>query len=124
HDFIGFKVAKPLLQRAFQATYGIELKTLFIDLDLALGTYRRSISTLIPRLTRIAWQTTKTDLASRGVAERSAVVKDSTKMESPAAKPTGTREKFLFNLARADYDKEWGNQYQKPGFFSKVFSVL
>jgi hypothetical protein len=33
HDFIGFEVAKPLLQRAFEETYGIPLDSLFKDLD-------------------------------------------------------------------------------------------
>ena len=29
HDFIGFKVSKPLLERAFKETYGIELTSHF-----------------------------------------------------------------------------------------------
>jgi hypothetical protein len=33
HDFIGFEVSKPLLERAFLKTYGIELKDLFKSLD-------------------------------------------------------------------------------------------
>jgi hypothetical protein len=124
HDFIGFKVAKPLLERAFKETYGIELKSLFTDLDLALGTYRHSISSMIPRLTRIAWQSSKSDMAKRGVAQKPSVVRDSTAMESPKAAPAGTRAVFLFNLSKADYSKEWGDQYQKPGFFSKLFALL
>src|SRR5260370_39779463 len=31
HDFIGLEVAQPLLERAFQKTYGIELKELWPD---------------------------------------------------------------------------------------------
>jgi hypothetical protein len=48
HDFIGFQVSKDLLDRAFQKTYGLTLKDLFHTLDLSLGTYRYSVSTLIP----------------------------------------------------------------------------
>ena len=48
HDFIGFQVSKDLLNRAFLATYGIELKDVFKDLDLALGTYRRAVSSVLP----------------------------------------------------------------------------
>src|SRR6185295_12589329 len=51
HDFIGFKVASTLLERAFKETYGIELKSIFTSLDLALGTYRYSVGTIIPRMT-------------------------------------------------------------------------
>ena len=40
HDFIGFEVSKPLLERAFRDTYSLDLASLFTSLDLALGTYR------------------------------------------------------------------------------------
>src|SRR5579864_672664 len=46
HDFIGFQVAKPLLERAFQDTYSLEMAKLFSDEDLALGTYRFTVSKL------------------------------------------------------------------------------
>ena len=55
-DFIGFEVAKPLLARAFQATYALELDDLFLDTDLAIGSYRRAVSTTIPEVTRLAWE--------------------------------------------------------------------
>ena len=48
-DFIGFKVSKPLLERAFLQTYGIELKEIFMSVDLAIGTFRHTVSGLIPR---------------------------------------------------------------------------
>src|SRR6202163_3277729 len=54
-DFIGFQVSKDLLDRAFRKTYGLSLKDLFRTLDLALGTYRFSVSTLLPTLTKTAW---------------------------------------------------------------------
>src|SRR5215467_11631453 len=62
HDFIGFKVAKPLLEKAFQETYGIELTDVFGDLDLAIGTYRRSVSEIIPEMTRVALLSKRADL--------------------------------------------------------------
>jgi hypothetical protein len=104
HDFIGFKVSKPLLERAFKETYGIELPSIFTNLDLALGTYRYSVSTLIPTMTMVAWETKKGDIEKQT--------------------PGITRDKFLYNLSRADYHKEWGTQYKKPGFVAKVVSVL
>ena len=42
--FIGFEVAKPLLERAFRDTYGLEVKDLFFDTDLAIGTFRHGRS--------------------------------------------------------------------------------
>src|SRR5437588_2843611 len=48
HDFIGFEIAKPLLERAFQETYGLQLKDVLGDEDLAIGSFRRSVSKFIP----------------------------------------------------------------------------
>ena len=39
HSFIGFEVAKPLLERAFRETYGLEMKDVFGDEDLANADY-------------------------------------------------------------------------------------
>ncbi len=104
HDFIGFKVSKPLLERAFKETYGIELASIFTSLDLALGTYRYSVGTLIPTMTKVAWETKKGDLEKQT--------------------PGITRDKFLYRFSRTSYNKEWGTQYKKPGFLAKVLSVV
>ena len=37
HDFIGFEVSKPLLERAFEETYSIPLQSVFSDLDNVPG---------------------------------------------------------------------------------------
>ena len=55
HSFIGFQVAKPLLERAFSETYGIEMKEIFFNEDLAIGTYRHAVATTIPEMTKVAW---------------------------------------------------------------------
>src|SRR5882724_4071513 len=56
HDAIGFEVADDLLARAFKETYGLDLKTFFSDYDRTIGTFRYSVSTLIPKMTVVAWQ--------------------------------------------------------------------
>jgi len=104
HDFIGFKVAKDVLSRAFLKTYGLELKDQFVSLDLAIGTYRRTVSGLIPEMTRVAWELKKDDITK--------------------AHPGMTQEKFLYNLSRADYDKEFGKEYKEPGFGAKLVAGL
>jgi hypothetical protein len=95
HAFIGFEVSKPVLERAFLDTYGVELKDVFGNLDLALGSFRYSVSSIIPGMTRVAWQLKKDE-----------VIKEV---------PGITRKKFLYNLSRSSYEKEWGTHYQKPG---------
>jgi hypothetical protein len=104
HDFIGFQVSKPLLERAFPVVYGLELKDVLAHEDLAIGSYRFSVSRLIPEMTQVALQTHKKDL----MRER----------------PDFAKEKFLYRLSRSDYEKEWGRDYTKPGFGTRVLSTL
>jgi hypothetical protein len=104
HDFIGFKVSKPLLERSFRETYGIELKDVFTTLDLAIGTYRRSVSTIIPEMTKAALLT-KSNVNVKEKNDRA-------------------KRQYLYYLSRADYEKEWGKQYERPGFFARVLAFL
>ncbi len=61
HQFIGFEVAMPALERAFRATYGVEMRDLFPDLGLAIGTDRHAVSTIIPEMTKVAWRDKRED---------------------------------------------------------------
>ncbi|MDE3165168.1 MAG: zinc dependent phospholipase C family protein, partial [Acidobacteriota bacterium] len=62
HDFIGFEVAGDVLDRAFERTYSIRMADLFGDLDLAMATYRRAVSSIVPQTTRVAWHLKKDEL--------------------------------------------------------------
>jgi hypothetical protein len=104
HDFIGFRVSKPLLERSFQHTYGIKLEDIFHSLDLALGTYRRAVSSVIPTMTKAAWKLKKDDLQK--------------------ANPSVNRRKFVYYISRASYEKEWGKEYEKPKFGATVLAFF
>jgi hypothetical protein len=104
HDFIGFQVSKDLLERAFRDTYSLELKNQFHSLDLALGSYRRTVSTLLPEASKVAWQMKKDDIVK--------------------ARPGMTKQKFLYNIDRSSYEKEWGNQYERPGIFARMLAFF
>jgi hypothetical protein len=104
HDFIGFEIAKPLLEKAFQETYGVTLKSVLGDEDLAIGSFRRAISTFIPAMTRVALLNKRADLV-REV-------------------PNFDQKKFLYHLSRTNYEKEWGKGYRRPGFGSRVLAFL
>jgi hypothetical protein len=104
HDFIGFEVSKPLLERAFLKTYGIELKDLFKSLDLSIGTYRRSISTILPEMTKVAL-VTKQNVA---VPEKN----------------NAATKQFIYYLSRADYEREWGKKYERPGVGARILAFL
>jgi hypothetical protein len=62
HDFIGFGVSVPLLEQAFQETYGLDLKTVLTNEDEVLGSYRHAVSQLLPKATRIAWSLKKDEI--------------------------------------------------------------
>jgi hypothetical protein len=103
-DFIGFQVSKELLDRAFHDTYGLELKDVFANVDLALGCYRRAVSAIIPEMTRVAWSLNKKELTK--------------------APPHIDRARFVYNLSRASYEKSWGRTYQKPGIGARILGFF
>ncbi len=104
HDFIGFQVSKPLLERVFPIVYGLQLKEVLPREDLAIGSYRYSVSRLIPEMTRVALQTHKKDLMRET--------------------PDFAKQKFLYRLSRSNYEKEWGKDYVKPGLGTRILSTL
>jgi hypothetical protein len=104
HDFIGFQVSKPLLERVFPVVYGVGLKDVLAHEDLAVGSYRYSISRLIPEMTQVALQTHKKDMMRE--------------------QPDFAKRKFLYRLSRSEYERNWGKDYVKPGFGTRVLSTL
>jgi Zinc dependent phospholipase C len=104
HDFIGFQVAKPLLERAFKETYGLEMKDIFFNEDLAIGTYRRGVSKTIPHITRVAWSQ-KHDQIAKLV-------------------PGIQRRKFVYTLSRREYRRDFGETYRSPSFGADILAFL
>jgi hypothetical protein len=104
HDFIGFQVSKSLLERVFPLVYGLELKDVLPREDLAVGSYRYSVSQLIPEMTQVALQTHKKELMHET--------------------PDFAKQKFLYRLSRSDYEKEWGKDYLKPGLGTRILSTF
>lgn len=104
HDFIGFQVSKPLLERVFPVVYGVELKDVLTHEDLAVGSYRFAVSRLIPRMTQVALETHKKDLMRET--------------------PNFAKKKFLYRLSRSSYEKQWGKDYVKPGAGTRILSTL
>ena len=104
HDFIGFEVSRPLLERAFFETYYLKLEDVFGDVDMAIGSYRRGVSKFIPEMTRVA-------LLSR----HDQLVREN---------PNFNKKKFLYYLNRAGYEREWGTVYRKPGFGTRILAFV
>jgi hypothetical protein len=104
HDFIGFEISKPVLERAFKDTYGIPLSDVIADEDLAIGTFRRAISKVVPEMTRVALLARKKELVA----------------ETPGV----NARKFRYHLSRANYQREWGKGYRRPGFGTRVLAFF
>jgi hypothetical protein len=104
-SFVGFEVAKPVLERAFLATYGLAMKDVFaLDEDLAIGTYRHAISQTIPEITRIAWRDKRDEIEK--------------------VLPGVAREAFVFAMTRQDYEHAYGAQYRKPSLMARFLAFL
>lgn len=104
HSFIGFQIAKDVLERAFLATYGLQIKDVFANFDVSIGTFRYAVSTMIPQMTKVAWKTKEKDI----------------KQLMPAV----SRQQFLFAVPRSRYEQEWGKTYERPGIRSKILAVV
>jgi hypothetical protein len=103
-SFVGFDVAKPVLERAFLATYGLEMKDVFLDEDRSIGSYRYAISQMLPEITRIAWREKHDEIvkALPGVVER----------------------QFVYRLTRQEFERAYGTNYRKPGILARCLALL
>jgi hypothetical protein len=103
-DRVGFQVSKELLARAFQETYSLDLDSVLSNYDLAIASYRRGVSQLIPEATKIAWDTKKDEIQQ--------------------GSPGITRTAFLYRISRSTYEKQWPGKYEKPGFGTRLLGFL
>jgi hypothetical protein len=103
-NFIGFEVAKPLLERAFEETYGLKLKDIVHDEDASIGSTRWAVRSLIPKVTKIALLSYHDNIEH--------------------ADPGFDRNKFRYRMNRTEYEKSWGKTYKKPGLGSRFLAVI
>src|SRR6187455_428508 len=103
-ELIGFEVAVPLLERAFRLTYGLELQDVFGDTELAIGTFRRASSTVIPDITRAAWKEKQKDIQ--------------------AATPQLVERDVVYSMTRNEYELAFGTRYRKPGLLARFIVFI
>jgi hypothetical protein len=104
HDFIGFQVSKPLLERAFLKTYGEDINDVFGNIDLAISTFRWAVKSLFPTVTHSAWRLKKDDIK---------------KMH-----PSINEHKFHYKMKNKAYFKEFGSSREKPTFKEAIVSFI
>ena len=103
-DFIGFQVAKPLMERAFLEIYGIPVDTIMKNEDLAIGTYRWAVSRLIPQMTKVALVSYKGEIEKEN--------------------PGFDQKRFVYRLRRTEFEQQYGKQYLHPGFGTRVLAFF
>ena len=104
HDFIGFEVSRPVLERSFLKTYGLPMQEVMGLETLAIGTFRHSVSQIIPEMTRAALTAYHPELVSEI--------------------PNFSERHFLYNLSRVQYQTEWGKEYREPGLIARLLGLL
>jgi len=104
HNFIGFKVSQPVLERAFLKTYGMDINDVFGNLKLAIGTFRWSVKNLIPEATKYAW-----------------IIK---KAEIKKIRPSANAHNFRYRMKKANYYEEFGKEHKKPPVTSWAFTII
>jgi hypothetical protein len=104
HSFIGFEVSRDLLDRAFLETYGLDTKDIFNDEGLAISSYRKAISELIPELTRIAWRDKREEIAR--------------------LIPNVRADAFVYSYTQAQFEREFGTTYRKRSWFVRMLGTF
>jgi hypothetical protein len=100
-DFIGFKIAKHLVERAFRETYGLEMKEIFASEDLAIGTFRFAVGATIPQMTQVAWEHKRHEIEKLA--------------------PNVDRNAFVYVYPPNQYEEDFGTTYRRPGLFARFF---
>jgi hypothetical protein len=104
HNFIGFEIAKPVLQRAFMKIYGLDIDDVFGNFSLSVSTFRFAVKDLFPEITKAAWASKKSDI----------------KQTNPAS----TRRSYIYKMKSSAYKKEFGKERNKPGFFAGILGFV
>jgi hypothetical protein len=101
HDFIGFQVSRPVMERAFLKTYGVDINSIFRSLSVSIESFRWSVKNLFPALTRAAW-----------VMKKDEILK---------INPTATSRNFRYKMKRANYYQDFGKAKHRPGVLATSF---
>lgn len=104
HQFIGFEVSKPVLERAFIKTYGEDINHVFGDLDLTIATFRWSVKSLLPIVTRTAWRFMRDDIKKLN--------------------PSANSRNFTYKMHKKDYIAEFGNKRQKLNLKTRIVAFI
>ena len=102
--FIGFKVPRALLGRAFLETYGFDIHEVLGRPHPALKSYRSSVRSFIPRFAE-----------AEVVLHRHQFAPDA---------PSAAYGTFSERISRTAYDRHWAHTYRDPGFGAHMLAIV
>jgi hypothetical protein len=102
--FIGFRVPRKFLERAFMATYGFDLHEVLGEPRASLKSYRSSVRSFIPSF-----------------AEAEVVLHGH---QFPPPPDDESYRIFEERIKRTNYDRRWKHTYKGPGFKAHFLAVL
>jgi hypothetical protein len=104
HNFIGFKVAEASLKRAFFKTYGLNVDDLFRNFPRAVNTFRWTVKSLFPELTKAAWASKRNEIRKQ--------------------QPSATPKTYRYRMSRAEYKKDFPGERSRPGTLASILSFM
>ena len=104
HDFIGFNISVPVLEKAFYETYGLELGSIFSSINSSIGILRWGVRNLFPIITKSAFKANKDTILKMN--------------------PGMTAKKFQYNMSRKSFRLEYGKQIDKSKPTARILAFL
>jgi hypothetical protein len=104
HKHIGFRVSKPLLESAFQQTYGLKLGQIFLNVDASIAAFRLAVNQVLPAAVRAAWYSQRKQIWR--------------------ASPTLRRRYRAYKADPSKFEQEHGADFERPGFGARVLASI
>lgn len=105
HNFTGFEMATPVLERAFLKIYGHSLYSVFPNFQKAINNFRWGVREFFPELARTAWQTDP----------------EGTQLSIDSISP----KTFTTRMPKNAFDKKFGGDYDHTGLLARgVVAVI
>jgi Zinc dependent phospholipase C len=102
--YIGFKVPRTFLERAFAQTYGLDIHEVLGRAHPALRSYQRSVRSFIPAF-----------------AEAEVVLH---RHQFPPNPDDDAYRIFAERVARTNYERHWAHTYRGPGFKAHLLAIV
>ena len=104
HKAIGFRVSKPVMERAFRQTYGLEMKQIFLSVDASVALFRFAVNQLLPAAARAAWHHKHDEIRDLS--------------------PRARRGDSLYHNNRRQYRREFGHDNERPGLGARLMAGM